>query len=519
VIGSTLGQAFSKSAALWPEKVAVVDPRISLTYAALEAQSNALANSLSARGIGAGDRVAMWMNNRAEYVVTEIALFKIGAVRVPMNQLVSDEEAARRIALSGAKAAICGPEFLHRVLEVRGTLGSPLALVGIDQAAAGTELWGDLVVQGAPEAPTVIVDADQPAAIMFTGGTTGLSKGIVHTHNTILATTVSCILEWSLAPEHVMLHVTPLPHGAGFMLFAGLVRGCRNLLIEKFTAENFLQAVEREKVNWTFLVPTMLYMILDSGLVSKHETGSLSTILYGAAPMAPARVQEALKAFGPVLVQAYAQMEAINSGTLLSKADHVEALTGKPQRLASCGRSGVIPTVRIVNAEDVEVGVGEVGEIVIKSPHVMKGYWQNPEATAQALRGGWLHTGDMARRDAEGYLYIVDRAKDVIITGGMNVYSSVVEAALFAHPAVASAAVFAVPDEKWGEAVRAHVILRDGCRLVSQELHAFCRAQLARYEVPKQIAFVERLPMTPYGKIDKKALRQPYWEGTDRNVG
>ena len=522
MIGTTLGQAFAKAAFLWPDKVAIQDLRTELTYRELDAQSTSLAHTFAGLGIGYGDRVSVWMQNRVEYVVTELALLKLGALRVPMNQLVSDEEAQRRLDFTGAKIVVCGPEFLARANTIRAHLPQQprIVAVGVEGAMPQDALaWAALLAERHAGPVTSPVGPEDPAAIMFTGGTTGQSKGIVHTHRTIMATTFSCILEWGLRPEDVLLHATPLPHGAGFMAFAGLVRGCRNVLLDKFTPDGFLQTVAREKVSWTFLVPTMLYTTLDSGMLPRYDVSSLTSILYGAAPMAPARVAEALRAFGPVLVQAYAQMEAINSGTLLSKTDHVEALKGAPERLASCGRPGLMPSIRIVNADMQDVAAGEVGEISIKSPHVMKEYWRDPEATARAVRDGWLLTGDLARQDERGYVYIVDRTKDIIISGGMNVYSSMVEAALFAHPAIATAAVFAVPDDKWGEAVRAHVVLRQGCSATEDELTSHCRAHLSRYEVPKQIAIVDALPMTPYGKIDKKVLRRPFWAGTSRNVG
>jgi acyl-CoA synthetase (AMP-forming)/AMP-acid ligase II len=302
------------------------------------------------------------------------------------------------------------------------------------------------------------------------------------------------------------------------MLLPGLLRGGTHVIMRKFDPDELLRVIERERVSWTFLVPTMIYMLLDDPALARYDHASLRTIIYGAAPMSPDKLERALERVGPVFLQVYSQMEVANQTTTLTKDDHVEALAGPRHRLASCGRPIAMAQVRLVDPDDADVVSGQPGEIVVRGPHMMRGYWRRPEETASAMRGGWLHTADIARADSDGYLYIVDRAKDMIISGGMNVYSVEVENALMEHPAVREACVIGAPDDKWGEAVNACVVLRDGVTLEPAELLAFCSKKLAAYSRPKAIEFVSEIPKTPYGKMDKKAIRQRYWKGQERQV-
>jgi fatty-acyl-CoA synthase len=271
-------------------------------------------------------------------------------------------------------------------------------------------------------------------------------------------------------------------------------------------------------VTWTFMVPTMIYGLIDDPALARHDHASLRTVIYGAAPMSPDKLERALDRLGPVFLQVYSQMEVANQTTVLAKQDHVEALAGPRHRLASCGRPVAIAQVRIVDESDRDVPAGEPGEILTRGPHMMRGYWRRDEETARTMRGGWIHTGDVARSDAEGFLYIVDRAKDMIISGGMNVYSVEVENVLMEHPAVREACVIGVPDDKWGEAVTAFVVLRDGERLDAADLIRFAGRKLAAYSRPKRVEFAPEIPKTPYGKMDKKAIRARFWGGQARQV-
>jgi len=283
-----------------------------------------------------------------------------------------------------------------------------------------------------------------------------------------------------------------------------------------FDAQRFLDIVERHRITSAFLVPTMIYVLLDHPSTRSADLSSLQLIIYGAAPMSPSRLIEGMKVFGPVFMQLYAQSEAPNTLTVLRQQDHDPE--NFPHRLASCGRPIFNSQVRLLDDDGREVPTGEVGEICVRGPLVMKGYWNKPEETARAFVDGWLATGDLAVVDAEGYVTIVDRAKDMILSGGENVYSTEVEHALASHPAVLECAAYGVPDERLGECVRAAVVLRPARAATQEELVEWVKARLARYKAPKAIDFLEALPRTGSGKIQKSALREPHWSGRARRV-
>jgi len=324
------------------------------------------------------------------------------------------------------------------------------------------------------------------------------------------------LAEWDWPAEVRFLAMTPITHAAGVMIMPVLLRSGTYVMSKGFDADRFLDIVARHRITATFLVPTMIYVLLDHPSLAGADLSSLQLIIYGAAPMSPARLKEGMQVFGPVFMQIYAQSEAPNALTVLRRIDHDPERF--PQRLASCGRPIGNSQVRLLDDQGNEVPTGEVGEICVRGPLVMKGYWNKPEESAKALRHGWLYTGDLARADEDGFLYIVDRSKDMIISGGFNVYPREVEDVLTQHPAVSAAAVIGVPDAKWGEAVKAVVVLRAGASVTPEELIALVRAHKGEVQAPKSVDFADSLPVTGLGKPDKKALRALYWGGQDRAV-
>jgi acyl-CoA synthetase (AMP-forming)/AMP-acid ligase II len=302
------------------------------------------------------------------------------------------------------------------------------------------------------------------------------------------------------------------------MLLPGFLRGGTHVLMKKFDPDEVLRTIDRERVSWMFMVPTMIYVLLDEPGIRTYDRTSLKTVIYGAAPMSPDKLERAIEAMGSVFLQVYAQMEVANQTTTLTKEDHVEALRTARHRLGSCGRPIAMTQVRLVDPDDHDVPVGEAGEILIRGPHMMRGYWRREEETAKTMRGGWIHSGDVAKADEDGFIYIVDRAKDMIISGGMNVYSVEVENVLMEHRDIREACVIGVPDDKWGEAVVALVVGREGARLDSQEVIGFVGRKLATYSRPKRVEFVSEIPKTPYGKMDKKAMRARFWGDQQRQV-
>ena len=357
---------------------------------------------------------------------------------------------------------------------------------------------------------------DDPSSLTYTGGTSGRPKGVVSTHRVRVTMTMSEMAEWDWPADPRFLAISPITHAAGAIVLPVLLRGGTVIVARGFDPARFRALVARHRATMTFVVPTMIYRLLDDPAFDAAALRSLEVVIYGAAPIAPARLAEAIRRIGPVFMQLYGQTEVPNCITALRRADHDP--DRHPERLASCGAPIGPIQVALLDADGREVPAGEPGEICVRGPLVMAGYWNRPEETAQAWRHGWLHTGDVARRDAEGFLYIVDRSKDMIVSGGFNVFPREVEDVLTAHPAVAAAGVVGVPDDTWGEAVKAVVVLRPGAHVDAAELIARVREAKGPVHAPKSVDFVDALPLTGLGKPDKKALRARYWGEAARGV-
>jgi fatty-acyl-CoA synthase/long-chain acyl-CoA synthetase len=336
--------------------------------------------------------------------------------------------------------------------------------------------------------------------IGYTGGTTGKPKGVTHIQSGLGLNLLAHVVCGDVRSDEVMALTTPLPHSAGYHLHACLLQGGCAVLARKFDPENFVRIARDFGATWTFAVPTMIYRLLDHLQAAPGGLPNLRTIVYGAAPMSVERLEQGLAAFGPVFIQIYGQTECPNFITTLSKNDHLD-----PGLLASCGRPVPFLHLEVLSPDGEPAAPGVVGEIVVRSPYNLVGYYQNPSATGEALRDGALHTGDLALRDERGFIFLVDRAKDMIITGGMNVYSVEVERALRAHASIGDAAVIGLPDADWGERVVAVVTSRSP--VDASELREALRKQISAYKVPKEIVSIPSMPLTPYGKIDKKQLR------------
>jgi acyl-CoA synthetase (AMP-forming)/AMP-acid ligase II len=310
-----------------------------------------------------------------------------------------------------------------------------------------------------------------------------------------------------------------LSHGAGFFVLPFFIKGATNVLVPGFDAALIFNTIEKEKVTVLKLVPTILYQLMESEEKSYHDLSSLHSIIYGGSPIVVKKLIEAIKFFGNKLVQLYGQAEAPMCITTLSKEDHVidgpELLT---KRLSSAGRPLTNVELKIVDDEGSQVLNGDVGEVLVKGDHIMKGYWNQPDETAKTLKNGWIHTGDLGFSDPNGYIFLVDRKKDMIISGAFNIYSREIEEVISLHPKVQDVAVVGVPDEKWGEAVKALVIPKAGVELMENEIIDFCRTRLASFKKPKTVEVVQSLPYNPYGKIQKSVIKEQYWKGYDRKI-
>jgi fatty-acyl-CoA synthase len=487
-----------------------------ITYRAFGALLSRFIQALEARGLRKGDAVATLSANRPEAFLTTAAAYMMGLRITWMHPLASEDDHAYLLEDSGTTTLFVDPDtFTERAAALKARLPDLRTLYGLGPFAHGE----DILAAAAAFEPGRLepkAAADDICILIYTGGTTGKPKGVIHTHRIHVTMVMTELAEWDWPQEVRFLAMTPITHAAGAIIMAVLMQSGTFVMNKGFDADKFFHIVKTHRITGTFLVPTMIYVLLDHPLLAAADLASLQLVIYGASPMSPARLQEAIKVFGPVFMQLYAQSEAPNTVCVLRQVDHDPE--HHPERLASCGLPMIGNQVKLLDESGAEVPVGAVGEISVRGPLVMIGYWNKPEETAFALRHGWLHTGDMARRDADGFIYIVDRSKDMIISGGFNVFPREVEDVLSQHPAVAGAAVIGVPDEKWGEAVKALVVLKPGAAATEAELIKLVRDAKGAVQTPKSIEFVEELPVTGLGKLDKKAIRARYWRGQTRSV-
>ncbi len=472
------------------------------TYAQIDAASGSIAYELRNRGVLRGECVALQLKNSVEYVIADLAILKLGAVKVPLNEYMVAEELDHCLRHSNARVLIShtslqSPHF--------STLPSLSIHVCVGPITQGTTLdpasipWTQLISDDYEEVRAEC-DGSDLAIIMYTGGTTGNPKGVVHTQAGMALNLLAHVCCTDIRSNEIMLLQTPLPHSAGFYLQACLLQGGMVVLREKFDAESFVRTVVSSAATWTFAVPTMLYRLLEAIPDTPSITPTLRTIVYGAAPMDPSRLTRALTLFGPVFLQIYGQTECPNLITTLAKEEHETA-----RLRSSCGRPVPFVEVRLMDPEGAVIKGDAIGELCVRSPYQLREYHADAPTSHKAIVDGWLHTGDLAYRDGGGYLYLVDRAKDMIISGGMNVYSVEVEAILRTSEAVQDVAVVGVQDRDWGESVVAVVVKR--AEVEPNVLIDLCRLHLSAYKVPKRIAFADAIPTTRYGKADKKALR------------
>lgn len=490
----------------------IVDDRV-LTFADLDARSNRAAQAFAAAGVGRGDRVAFVEKNSVEFFDVAFGLAKLGAVAVPVNWRLAAPEIRHILADCDARVVVVGAEFFGHLEAVENEIDATLVAVGSHDHWPDFDDW----VAGHPAVdPGVRTAADDLVMLMYTSGTTGLPKGVMLSNaNYVCKTGGVAAGAWQLSADAVSLAVMPLFHMAGSgWVFAGLWEGATTVLLRDVVPAAILDAIERHRVTNMLLVPAVIASLLDTPEVDSTDHSALRLIVYGASPISDDVLLRGIDRFGAIFAQVYGMTETSGSITQLDGPDHT------PQLLRSCGKPYPWVEVRIVGSDGRDAPTGAVGEVWTRSAQNMLGYWNNPDATAATLTAdGWLRTGDAGYLDADGYLYLYDRVKDMIVSGGENVYPIEVENVLMAHPGVADAAVIGVPDPKWGEAVKAVVVPVPGARLDRTDLIAFARTRLAGFKLPKSIDIVDALPRTPSGKILKRALREPYWADAQRRIG
>jgi acyl-CoA synthetase (AMP-forming)/AMP-acid ligase II len=493
----------------------------SVTYAEAVAKANRLANAFVSAGLREGDRVALLSKNSIEFALLFYAASKAGVVPVPLNYRMAAPEWVYIINDAQAKMLVASAAYVSVVDGFRGELHSVERYVAID--ASGPEGWDDYrrwIGDQPVAAPDRVVTEDDDVYQLYTSGTTGHPKGAVLTHGAVTSQFAQIALVYSATPGERMLIVAPLYHAAAAITaFAAVCLGSCLYIQEDFNPLEVVRALSEEHIARTTLVPAMIQACLvfvpD---IAERRYDDLQRISYGASPIAEETLRRAVEVFKCEFAQAYGMTESTAILTVLPPSDHERGLKEKPELLLSAGRPLVGTELRIVDENDNPVPNGTIGEIVGRGPQLMRGYWNMPDESAEALRGGWFHTGDAGVLDDEGYVYVQDRVKDMIVSGGENVYPRVVEDVLFQHPAVADAAVIGVPDEQWGETVKAIVVLRAEATATDEEIMDFCRDKLGGYERPRSVDFVNALPRNPTGKVLKRQLREPYWAGHKRRV-
>jgi len=503
-----------------PDGECLREGELSFTHREVQRHTHRIAHALHQAGAGKGARVAFFTPNSALAFIGMISVFRAGAVWLPVHPRNTLEENAEFLRQNACDVLFYHSRTIAEAEQFRVSVPSICKLVCLDMATRD----GPAMLDWAAPYPGYFVEqeastADDIAWVKGTGGTTGRSKSVLITNRNVAALFATFNWCMPLTAGHRMLAAAPISHGAGTFALCGLTNGGSTVFIERAAADLVLDAIESHRITTLFLPPTVIYNMLAREDVRSRDYSSLKYLIYSAAPMAPERLHEALAVFGPVLTQTYGQTEAPVMLTYMSPEEHL--LSDEAQwrkRLKSCGRRTAFALLEIMDDDGRILGPDQVGEIVVRGDFVMRGYHENPEETEKASRHGWHHTGDVGMRDDDGYFYIVDRKKDMIISGGFNIFPSEIEHVLCGHPSILDCAVVGIPDPKWGEAVTAVVQLKPGASVDVEMLHGFCRERLGGLKTPKRFEIWDDLPRSSAGKVLKREVREKFWQGQERRV-
>ncbi|OGP55139.1 MAG: hypothetical protein A2Y65_11050 [Deltaproteobacteria bacterium RBG_13_52_11] len=519
-----------KALKLYGNKEALVCNGQRFSYRDFDRRVNALCHLLRAQGIRKGGKVAVLHPNCHYFMETYYAVAHLGAISVPINYRLSPQEIAFILDDSGSTVLIADREFAHLVTAALEAGSTGIQIVVWTGAGEYSPLKVESVdyeegIQRSP-ATTLTEEAIQEqdiAQLYYTSGTTGRPKGVILTHKNICTHALGAIAELHLTDSDRWIHVAPMFHLAdAWATWAITWVGGTHIFVRSFEPSGVLEAMERERVTITNMIPTMLNLLVHHPEVGRWDYSGLRVLLSGGAPIAPEVVKKVVKTFQCDYVQTYGMTETAPYLTMSILKDHLAGLPDEEQLQikSKTGREFIAVQLKVVREDGTEVARDEreVGEIIVKGDIVTPGYWKLPEETEKAIKDGWFYTGDLAVMDEEGYVTIVDRKKDMILTGGENVYSTEVENVLYMHPAILEAAVVGIPDEKWGEVVKAIVVLKEGMEATEEEVISFCKEKLARYKAPKSVEFYAALPKTGSGKIAKRELREKYWRDVQKRV-
>ena len=517
-----VGTLLTKSAISFPDRLAICYGDLEWTYAEANERINRLANGFKGLGLKKGDHVSLLQFNCPQMIESMYACFKAGLCAVPLNFRLHLKEYSFIIDHSDSVAVILSEDFRDSLHSARKDMPKVKHYICLSNPREGMLDYEELVSKHSPDFDDVAVDRGHLAWLFYTSGTTGQPKGAMLTHGNLLAMTMAFYADRSpLGPDDAILHAAPLSHGSGLYTPPNIAKAANNVILEtrSFDPKAVCETIQKRKITNMFAAPTMVKMLVTWPGIDNYDLSSLKCLVYGGGPMYVEDLKEAIRKLPECLVQLYGQGEAPMTITYLRKEEHL--LEGTPEQMERLKSAGIAHTdveVKVFDENDNELPPEETGEIVLRGEVVMKGYWKNQKATEETLRGGWLHTGDLGKLDEKGYVYLLDRSKDMVISGGENIYPREVEEVILRHPAIREVAVIGVPDDKWGEALKAVVSLKPGTAASEEEIIDFCKQSLASYKKPKSVEFIDELPKNPYGKILKRDLRERYWRGQERRI-
>ena len=512
---------------MWPstrykDHSAVVFKDRQLTFSQIDARINQLSNGLLSLGLQTGHKVAVLLNNSLESAIALLSIPRAGLTYIALNSRHSSREHIDILNDSEPDAIVVGEEFIEMIKPGLNLVPSVKHMIVVGQAEGDWLMYEKLIANQPETRPNIEVDYDNDIErIQYTSGTTGRPKGVVMTFGVLYNTLTNALINMNqpIGPETIHLNIGPLTHATGLMMMIYYSRGATNVILPRFDEETVLKTIERERITSLLLIPTMLYRLLDFPDLLSYDLNSVKRISYGTAPMAVNRLKKGIRIFGNVFHQNYGMTEIVQPITYLGPEDHIiDGTDIQVKRLASIGKPAMGVELKIVDDKGDEVEPGEAGEIVVRSNKMMKGYYKHPRETVKAFQGGWFHTRDMATTDSDGYVYILDRKSNMIISGGFNIYPREVEEVVMAYPGVAETAVIGVPDDDWGEAIKAIVVAKQSAELTGEEIISHCKKHLAGYKKPKSVDFVKEIPKNPNGKIDYRLLKSEFWKGLDRLV-
>jgi acyl-CoA synthetase (AMP-forming)/AMP-acid ligase II len=503
---------------LYPEKKAVIFEDRQCSYLELQERVYRLANGLIKLGLKEGDRVAVLAENCFEFLEIYLGIAKAGGLVAPLNYRLLPQDIAHLINYVKTEFLILGANYADMIHSIRGEIEKVKHFITLEGSVEKMINYDQFLADSPTKNPGIKREMEDLSCLLFTGGTTGRPKGAMLTYRNLYNTALSFIVESQLTYGDVHLVVTPLFHPAGLWpLFMNMMLGNTQVVLRRVDINLAVEAIEKWKVTYSMWMPSIIGLILNHPEVvnKKRDLSSLRLINTGGAPLPTVLVKRLIATFGCTVTNGGGQTEA----GIFSNLKYNDYIDTDSEKMASAGRP-IITNMefKIVDEKDEEVPPGIVGELVVRGDSVMKGYWDMPDETAVSMRGGWQHTGDLCKVDKDGFLYYVDRKKDMIKSGGENVYSKEVEEVLYSSPDILEAAIIGVPDEKWGEMVKALVVLKEGKQATEKDIIAFCKRELAGFKCPKSVEFFESLPKTGVGKIAKNVLREKYWKGFDEYI-